>query len=376
VIAVFFCLACSEKAPAATSQDAAPDAAPDAATDAGDAGDVLHWTWTFETVDDAGRGDPSIAIGDDDTAHVAYYAFPSDLRHAEDGTGAWSAEVVDDFPDTGGWSSVALAGAEERISYHDYDQGRLLVARGAPGAFAIEEVDVGLRGNGSWTSQAIDSAGRSHVGFCRVGVVGDRDLAYATDESGAWAVETVDAEGISLGHTAIAIEPDDTVHLVDVRDDGSVRHATRTDGAWAIETVPLAEGANDVAIAIAQDGRLHLVWSGSESGALRHAVRDGDWTDEPLDETGTVRGVALAIAADGALEIAYHRAERCDAGPPCDRGDLVHAHVTETAESEVVDGEGATGFTPSIAIGPDGAVQIAYLRQDVPSVWRAIGHAP
>jgi hypothetical protein len=203
----------------------------------------------------------------------------------------------------------------------------------------------------------------------------DRDLAYATDEIGAWAAETVDTEGLGGEHAAIAMDREGALHVVHVETGGVVRHAVRSGAEWAIETVPLPEAANDVSIAAADAVR--LLWSGSDSGALHLASYESGWTDEIVDDTGVVRGVAIAVDADGALHALYHRAERCDAGAPCDRGDLVHAsNASGTWHGEVADAEGATGFTPEAAFAPDGSVEVVYLRQDLPAILRAVGRAP
>lgn len=375
MIALLFLAACSERSPTAPGTDAGSDAAPDAAppdagADAGgDAGGPI-FRWTVETVDEAGRADPSIAVGDDGALHVAYYAFPSDLRHATDASGAWVPDVVDDVPDTGGWSSVALAAGEMRVSYHDYDQGRLVLARGGPGAWATETIDTGPRGNGRYTAQAIDAHGASHVGFARGDLPGS-DLAYATDASGAWVVETVEADGRSGEQTSLGIDSSGALHLVAIRrdlDGGRVRHATRSGTDWTLETVPLSDGALDAALAI--DGEvLHLAWSGVNDGALHHAWRDGtDWSDEVVDDAGTARGVAIAIDPAGALQIAYQRAPKCPGGV-CDRGDLVHASdAAGTWRIDVVDSKGTSGLTPAIAIAAGGLPVVAFVDQDTPSL--------
>lgn len=373
MILVLALAACSERAPAPPASDAghdaAPDASPDAAPDASsDAGGPLY-EWTVTTVDDDGRTDPSIAIGADGVAHVAYYAFPSDLRYATDASGAWVPEIVDDFPDTGGWSSLALADDEIRISYHDYDQGRLVLARGRAGAWATETVDTGPRGNGRFTSQGLDGAGASHVGFSRGDLAGS-DLAYATDASGAWVVETVEADGRSGEQASLRIAPDGVVHLVAIRrdvDGGQVRHATKDGAGWTIETVPLPEGATDAALAI--DGaRLHLAWTGADDGALHHAWNDGVWSDELVDGGGNARGVALAIDASGALHVAYPRGEVCP-GEVCDRGDVFYA--TNRAgdwRTELVEHQGTTALGLGISIDPDGLPAIVFADQATPAV--------
>ncbi len=374
-------MACTNPAgaPRDASADASDpvDAAADAASDAGiDAATPPLWRWTAETVDGAGRADPSIAVGPDGVVQVAYYAFPSDLRWATNAGGAFAPEIVDDFPDTGGWSSVAIVGTESRIAYHDYDAGRLVLARGSAGDWTTETLDTGPRGNGRYTALAIDAKGAMHVGFARGDLAGS-DLAYATDESGAWTVETVDADGRNGEGASITIDDAGTVHLAYIRrdvDGGQVRHASRTGGAWTVETIPLPDGARDVALASATGGGLHLVWSGVDDGALHHATDGDGWTDEAVDDSGIVRGVALAIGEGTACHVAYHRAPRCPDGEPCDRGDLVHATDASGAwQTEIADAEGATGFTPAIAIAPDGALHVAYVEMDGPSVKHARG---
>jgi len=135
--------------------------------------------WAAAGVDEApALGPPAVIIGPTGESELVYGA-GRELRHARHTTFGWETTVVD---------------------------------RGT---------DMHLLAN---VSADMDAAGARHVAYSDH----HGELRYATDESGAWAVEVVDE---THGATAIRVQPDGTIRLVYVHY-SQLRAATRTDGVW------------------------------------------------------------------------------------------------------------------------------------------------
>jgi hypothetical protein len=133
--------------------------------------------WTVETVDDSTGGPrySSLALDDDGYPHISYYdSSADDLRYAHQDSDGWHLDTVDDWGDVGRRSSLVLDEAgHPHISY--YDGGYfappvieyrldLKYARWDGAAWQIETVD--SDGDvGDYSSLALDSAGRPHIGY-------------------------------------------------------------------------------------------------------------------------------------------------------------------------------------------------------------------
>lgn len=140
-------------------------------------------TWQYEVVDSAATGaQPTIAIDDNNYAHIAYR---DDLEHlsyaAYDGSD-WNLEVVDDTVSIGYWVSLSIDMSNyPHICYHDYDNTAVKYARWD---------------GTEWHSEIVDNTG--HVGAFGVSLKVDSNdvphMSYDYNDSGdlkyaVWVVE-------------------------------------------------------------------------------------------------------------------------------------------------------------------------------------------
>lgn len=133
-------------------------------------------------------------------------------------------------------------------------------------------------------------------------------------------------------------------------------------GAWDVERVALGSTPT---LAIGADGVAHVAYRDSESGALMYARRTntGSWETELVPNTGpTVVGYVADIAVDevGGVHIAFQ-----DEQPRIQA--YAHKPLGGSWAVSHIDDQGNSGWNPSIAVGRNGVVSIAYVTYEAPS---------
>jgi hypothetical protein len=220
-------------------------------------------TWTSVPVAMPAWVGANIALDSHDVVHVDYLGFQG-LTHAVYSTGAWDAEVVD----AAGWCDSSLA---------------------------------------------VDSAGKVHLAYRanHTGPVVTSDIRYASNVSGTWSNQSVDAAdlGCSPGAKAlsIAVERDGVAHVAysGAYPANGLKHATNRGGAWVVTTIDSGYIAS-VSAAVDANGHAHLVWCDSQS-QLRYAHEDGTdvWTSETIGGEAPVTSPSLALDAAGLAHVSY-----------------------------------------------------------------------
>ena len=153
--------------------------------------------WTSIPVAMPAWVDANIALDSDDVVHVDYLGFQG-LTHAVYSSGAWIPEVID----AAGWCDSSLT---------------------------------------------VDSAHRAHLAYRAIlpGPVVTGEVRYASNVSGAWVLQSVDAAdlGCSPGGTAlsIAVESNGIAHLAysGAYPANGLKHATNRSGSWVFFTLAM-----------------------------------------------------------------------------------------------------------------------------------------
>jgi plastocyanin len=196
---------------------------------------------------------------------------------------------------------------------------------------------IAVDGTTPWVAYSVDTGAEGPGGLVRV----------ATPEGDGWSVETA-AEAGASGQTAIAAADGEV--LVAYGSEGGTLVA-RGPGRWASETVD-PDGGVGVDVAADGDGNPHLAYETAE-GAVKHAhsIDGGAWeVSDVADGADPAAGSAtIALDQEGIHHVAWASAQG-----------IGYANNQEGsfAAEEVPGSE--EGAVPSIGIGPDGEVLLAW----------------
>jgi len=307
-------------------------------------------------------GHPHVVYGQD---HL-YYAW-------HDGA-AWHYETADASPGVGIYASLALDGDDSpHVSYFDVDQHTLKYAYRDAGAWHTQAVDSAWGWLG-YTSLALDNDGRPHIAYA-----GNGDLKHAWRDDSGWHVETVDVGGGGMGvggWTSLALDQDGCPHVgyhycsTAVLCDAELRYAYQAEGTgWVTQTVVSAgSSGGHLSLALDGDGQPHIsYYSGGPDYNLRYTYHDslesGGWHFQVVDaEEGMGYDTSLALDPDGHVQISYGS-----------KSGVRHAYqakgtgwVTQTIDS-------AGGRSTSLALDQNGTAHISYLSAGLKHAWPAQG---
>ena len=284
----------------------------------GEDGSLSHATnasgaWTV-TVVDAAFGDTteytSIAVDGSDHVHISYLWGPfgsRELRYATNASGAWAIETVDDAGDTGEFNDIAVdSGDHVHISYGSRPSSladyALAYATNASGDWVTETVDADSEA-GLWSSIALDAADVPHIAYAAGPTYTERILKYARRVGSEWVITTVDAGGSPGLYASLALDAAGAAHVAYHHDtEDTLRYATNASGAWVISTAD-ADNGLDCALALDPYGNAHI----SHMDYVDWATRDlryttnvsGDWASETLGSVGNLGGY-VSVAKDSA----------------------------------------------------------------------------
>ena len=235
----------------------------------------------------------------------------------------------------------------------DCDDGAARTHPGAPDApWSIER----LTGSGEMAAFAMGPDGARHLVVGR-GLLG---IQVLTDVSGSWTTEVLEAARYQGHQTGLALGPAGAAHVVWVPEASrALRYATNATGDWITETIDATLRADYPCIAIDDAGTLHVAYEDQDSFDVRHATREGGvWRTESLGMRGM--GLSLALGPDGAAHLAF-------GNPGLGGGAPTHATNASGAWTSEPTGSGypsGVGTAPSLAIGPDGVIHVAWVVQD------------
>lgn len=313
--------------------------------------------WTGEIVDD-NCAYVSLAVDADGAAHVVFVkgsdaAGTATAHYATNKSGSFVTTTID--AEAGRVRSTAIAvdaDGHAHVSFDKITGSTVRYATDASGSWVLEEV-TSVPVGGADSTLALDAAGRPHISYRG----GQGDLYLATRPTDMWILELVSATGAQ--NSSLWVDPGGEVHVAfgDYYQD-ELFVATNSGGAWSEVTLGAGERA---ALVRAGDGNLHATFiRGAGPFELVHAVETspGSWTTEaPLDTTTKYQfsTPSSAVGPDGAIHVAYEVAHVILDGCGVHLARRAQGAAEFTVERVVEDGR-----DPSLAVDATGVRHIAY----------------
>lgn len=327
---------------------------------------ALSGSWTIATAA-AGTAPERTAIGIDKagTLHVAYLDSPGNLGLAElwyvaGGGSGWSAPAALDTSasiNTTHRLLISVNGTDPAVVYADQaSEIKSLALRRR-----TRVTRVGAAGDGGRAGQIKPGPGGAlHAAYYRPGV---QQIWYAAEVSGAWQRSQVAGAYLSTsGITdymplSLAIDANGKAHVSygDAFNGNRAQYATNATGGWVVEQIEAANAAQQMtSIAVAADGTPHVVYHVNEccgSGQIRYANRaGGTWQVTGLSDSN-VYSKAIALDAAGFVHLVY------DTG-----GFVVYRDNTGGSfDRQVISGAGNLGA--SLALDASGKSHVVYYQE-------------
>ncbi|MEL0190435.1 MAG: hypothetical protein VW878_06390, partial [Candidatus Poseidoniales archaeon] len=318
----------------------------------------------------------SMALDGSGNQHVSYLnASASSLMYARGSVSGWHVEEVDNTGSTGYYSSIAVDDSgNPHITYVDMTTTPRVVmyAHHNGTSWTTEAVDSPYYAFD--TSIDLDSGGNAHITYSVYNSSGTfYNLRYSYHNGSEWVQEDVRDYSSDFSYynpntgrnSQIRLNSTDTPHVVFFDDHwDDVYHSVRENGSWSSSSVDdyggwtTTGGERAISLAIDSTDGLHVAYFDISGYSLEYAHRgpgESTWTKATVHDQGSHSvGTTVSIAVDGAdrPHIAFHDRQNWD---------LEYARfdgsnwLVETLEEY-----GSTGRHPSIAIGGDGTVNIAY----------------
>ena len=277
-------------------------------------------TWSSQTVD--GRnvsGDrASIALDSSGYVHIAYVRTSTELGksilvYATNATGTWVRTDISAPAYTLMGGEIAIDSSDNiYIVYSEYTEigidarSKFYCYTNASGPWTRELIAGATYLNmGGECSMVIDSSDYLHAAYIESHPsTGDREVIYATNESGSWVNDPIDHTYNDYAkHTGIAVDSYGDVHisffeyLGDLWESGSLKYATVDMGTWSVTTVDNTGYAGSYSsIAVASPGSVRISYHDSMNDEMKYASNaTGPWV---------ISTVSDGIAYDGYTSIA------------------------------------------------------------------------
>lgn len=268
-------------------------------------------SWTNELVDGAPASGflSSLALGTNDDPYISYYdADLLQLKIAHK-NGGWTITTVDNSGTVGAEkTSLALDSRDRpRIAYYDQAPALKFAADDGTGTYSIETVD-DVGDPGHYASLAIDEDDAPHIAYYEQN---NGNVRYAEKRDGAWHTETVDADGNVGYDISLALDENgDPVISYYGGTLGRMKVARRIGGTWRKEAVSNHLAGYYTSVALDAEGNARVAYQDYGNGVLRYASSaielaspsPGDvW---PVGATRTVRWdgtgrVNISLSTDG-----------------------------------------------------------------------------
>ena len=325
--------------------------------------DETDTDWTYQPIDQAGAADQtqdiSLAYVDDQNIHALYCKPPDGrLHYATNRTGTWQAQFFGEIG-VNADRSVALAVDPYdgvHVAFFDAAADALYYGTDRSGDWEFEVIAVG---------QGLDAdlaVGLNNVVHLVYSDHVNLNLWYAQDDGGGWTTQLID--GVSGGDNSLALDGAGNPHITYFN--YGLSHATNASGAWVREVVDadLTRGrANQLVVDI--DNTLHafyfddndvdIVYATNKTGAWRNSILDSSQWLEP--------GISAARDAAGNMYVLYHDPYGFGAGltmmtdryGPWQKYRLFTSHIP---------------YTHDLALGADGRLHLLHTGAD--AVWHNI----
>ncbi|KPK55492.1 MAG: hypothetical protein AMS22_04135 [Thiotrichales bacterium SG8_50] len=236
--------------------------------------------WIDELVDVQGDTgfSPALAVATDSTIHMSYHVWwdgpvaTFDLRYAAGEAGSWTTTTIGQVATNGGDTAIAVdSQGKVHVSYVAGDvECSVVYASNVSGTWQTRSLGRCPLGHG-YTDIAVDDDDHVHVVFQGYQAADATfALCYATDAGGEWVDAQIEAFDWIPGAVSIAIDGTGRVHVSYADHNASLKYATNASGTWDTRFVDVDTLAN--AIALGPDDAVHIAYS-AQSGTIRHAVK-------------------------------------------------------------------------------------------------------
>jgi hypothetical protein len=162
------------------------------------------------------RTQVSLYVDMSNNAHITYYFWGLGLVFLTNFSGSWGDEVIDSEIDNSprvccNWDTSLELDTQgiAHISYYDSVSGNLKYANNSTGAWITQTLD-DAADVGRYSSLALDSGGHLHIAYYDAE---SKDLKYCTNASGTWITQTVDTEAGVGSHNSIVVDGAGVVHI-------------------------------------------------------------------------------------------------------------------------------------------------------------------
>ncbi len=255
-------------------------------------------SWVVKVVDSDGDVGKSSGIALDSlgNAHICYIDSTNNLvKYATNASGVWEIIVIDNGSSAG---SIVIDSSDNiHVVYND--GSFLKYAIYTDNSWKTSALNV----TGSSPSITVDSSNHLHMSYSI-----NSTLNYATNVSGFWESENVTGSGsyVFSGSGSIALDSSDNPHICYYNyQDYSLKYATNQSGAWQITTIDPYEAIPDhiageylragrwCRIAVDSDDSVHITYEGSIDATtltLRYATNkiplynlSGEWNYSTKD---------------------------------------------------------------------------------------------
>jgi hypothetical protein len=334
--------------------------------------DEFLGTWSSGdlSLDKAG-GIPSMAAAPNGTLYAAWQYDPTsarDLYLGENPGSGWTITPLVTDHAVGAVSAVVVTpGGDVHVIYADDDAStKALRVVSRMGGTWGEPADI--EGGGAskisvgWVSGRLDATQAGHVAYY-VSDADRRDLHYATNASGDWVIDDVEAGNVSdLGMFAslrIASTGEPRIAYADASAK-LIRYAAKTGGSWTYESVtaPNSSTSYSISLALDEDDVPIIAYWDLFMGEMVVARRTPTgWVTQTVETGVTVGqyGSSLDLDPDGTLHLAYHVINP--------NADLHYATADAFAgpwTATAVDTAGTTGRYPYLVLTPTGRVRVVH----------------
>jgi len=254
-------------------------------------------SWSFEEIAatiGSGAEHFGIVADSSNAIHISYYnGLTFSLNYATDQSGSWVTSTIDNSPDVGRVSAIAIdPNGDLHVSYSDNTNGYLKYATNASGSWQTAIVDqTGLVG--AWSDIAVDSSGVVYIGYTNQSL---NSIMLAQGNLGAFTTQTVDTTGGN--YVSIALDSLKQPQLAYIG--AGLRHAGYTASGWTLETVDPNALPAGTAIRVTEGDALAIAYQlvGYELNLATGSAHD--WivrTIDGLDNVGQLP--SLVAAANG-----------------------------------------------------------------------------
>ncbi|MGC8928466.1 MAG: hypothetical protein ACP5QK_11145 [Myxococcota bacterium] len=328
-------------------------------------GGIWNSPIVVESAGDVGRYS-SLVVDQNGYAHITYYNTNGTLRYANNISGSFVSQLVDNTASVGAFNSLAIdKNGVLHASYYDATNAKLKYAMRITSGNWTNFKYVDTSGSvGQYPSIHLDTLHRPHI--CYYDAYYNGELKYAYKENGVWNLLTVDNGGVSnysVGrYCNIKTDNNNKVHIsyIDVSR-GNIKYITNSSGSWVSENVDNINtvGQYQTSIAIDSNGKIHISYYDSANGGeLRYSNNvAGYWVSTVVDDGGAANAnvgqySSIAVDQNGFVHISYYDATNADLKYATN---LSGSFITYT-----VDSAGSVGAYTAIALDSNGYPIISY----------------